>query len=193
MRKNIFTLSAAFVMLALLFSCSTQKIGSNNGYNFGYHKPVNHTPAEVVKAEAVEEVAVVENAAAAEVPQEVAAPVAETPGIVAVTAADAPEVVATVAAETLANAAPVAMAQETKVQKSTKKSVAKSVAKAAKKSGRSDVPVWALYLLCFLIPFVAVGFATNWDVKPIVFNLLWSLLCGFPGIIHAIIVVARES
>ena len=63
--------------------------------------------------------------------------------------------------------------------------------KKSKKSG-DDIPTGLLYVLCFFIPVLAVGFATDWDVTPVVSNLLWTLLCGVPGIIHAIIVVGRE-
>lgn len=193
MKKNIFTLSAAFVMLALLFSCSSQKIGTNNGYNFGYHKAVNHTPAQVVKAEAVEEVAIVENQTEAVVAEETVAPLAEVANIATLTPQDAPEVVATVVKQTTVNETAVAAVKEIKAQKIIKKAAVKSIAKAAKKTSSGDVPTWALFVLCFVFPVLAVGFATNWDVMPIIYNLLWTLLCGFPGIIHAIIVVARES
>ena len=65
--------------------------------------------------------------------------------------------------------------------------------KLVKKALKDDVPVGLLYVLCFFIPWLAVGFATNWDVKTVVINILWTFLCGIPGIIHAIIVVGRNS
>lgn len=48
-------------------------------------------------------------------------------------------------------------------------------------------------LLCIFIPFVAVGLATDWEVKDVVINLLLCLLCGIPGMIHAFIVCNREG
>jgi uncharacterized membrane protein YqaE (UPF0057 family) len=48
-----------------------------------------------------------------------------------------------------------------------------------------------LIVLSFFIPWLAVGLATDWDIMPIVYNVLWTMLCGIPGIIHAIIVVSR--
>ena len=48
-------------------------------------------------------------------------------------------------------------------------------------------------LLCLLIPFLAVGFATDWDVNDVIINLLLCLLCGIPGIIHAFVVCNREG
>jgi uncharacterized membrane protein YqaE (UPF0057 family) len=65
--------------------------------------------------------------------------------------------------------------------------------KIVKKALKDDVPTGLLYVLCFFIPWVAVGLATDWDVKTIVYNILWTLLCGIPGIIHAIIIVGRNS
>lgn len=64
---------------------------------------------------------------------------------------------------------------------------------AIKKAAKGDVPVGLLYVLCFFIPFVAVGLATDWDINKVLINILWSLLCGIPGIIHAIIIVGRNS
>ncbi|MGL4598684.1 MAG: YqaE/Pmp3 family membrane protein [Bacteroidia bacterium] len=49
-----------------------------------------------------------------------------------------------------------------------------------------------LILLAILIPWLAVGLVTNWDVKQVVINLLLCLTC-IGGIIHAIIVVNREA
>lgn len=65
--------------------------------------------------------------------------------------------------------------------------------KIVKKALKNGPSTGLLYLLCFLIPFVAVGLATDWDVKTVIINLLWTFLCGIPGIIHAIIIVGRNS
>ena len=65
--------------------------------------------------------------------------------------------------------------------------------KSVKKALKNDMPTGLLYLLCFLMPWLAVGFATDWDIKTVVINILWTFLCGIPGIIHAIIIVGRNS
>ena len=65
--------------------------------------------------------------------------------------------------------------------------------KIVKKALKNDVPTGLLYVLCFFIPWLAVGLATDWDMKTVLINLLWTLLCGIPGIIHAIIIVGRNS
>ena len=72
----------------------------------------------------------------------------------------------------------------------------KSKEKALKASDSNlggDVSTGLLYVLCFFIPFLAVGLATDWDVKTVLINLLWTCLCGIPGIIHAFIVVSKNS
>lgn len=48
-----------------------------------------------------------------------------------------------------------------------------------------------LYILAIFIPPVAVGLVTDWETDPVLFNILWTLLCGLPGIIHAFIIIGR--
>jgi uncharacterized membrane protein YqaE (UPF0057 family) len=69
----------------------------------------------------------------------------------------------------------------------------KAVKKSNKKQGGNDTEVILLYILCFIIPPVAVGLATDWETKPVLINILLTLLCGIPGVIHAIIIVSRNS
>ena len=76
--------------------------------------------------------------------------------------------------------------------KTVVKSDSKKNKKANNKSG-GDVPKVLLYVLCFLMPWLAVGLATDWDIKKVIYNLLWTLLCGIPGIIHAIIIVSKSK
>ncbi|MFM6935571.1 MAG: YqaE/Pmp3 family membrane protein [Flavobacteriales bacterium] len=76
---------------------------------------------------------------------------------------------------------------------SVAKQVMKAISTSKKQSQKSnDVPVGLLYVLCFFIPFVAVGIVTDWDITTVLINVLWTALCGIPGIIHAIIVVNRN-
>lgn len=72
----------------------------------------------------------------------------------------------------------------------------KSKEKALKASDSNlggDVPTGLLYVLCFFIPWLAVGLATDWDINKVLINILWTILCGIPGIIHAFIVVSKNS
>jgi uncharacterized membrane protein YqaE (UPF0057 family) len=65
--------------------------------------------------------------------------------------------------------------------------------KIVKKALKNGPSTGLLYVLCFFIPFLAVGLATDWDTNAVLINLLWTCLCGIPGIIHAIIIVGRNS
>ena len=72
----------------------------------------------------------------------------------------------------------------------------KSSEKALKASDSNlggDVSTGLLYVLCFFIPWLAVGLATDWDIKKVLINILLTMLCGIPGIIHAFIVVSKNS
>lgn len=60
-----------------------------------------------------------------------------------------------------------------------------------KASSRRGPDKALLIVLAFFVPWIAVGLATDWDVMPIIYNLLWTILCGFPAIIHAIVVISR--
>lgn len=66
----------------------------------------------------------------------------------------------------------------------------KALSKTSENS-TDDVPMIALFILCFIFPPLAVGLATDWDTEIVIYNILWTLLCGFPGIIHALIIVGR--
>lgn len=79
-----------------------------------------------------------------------------------------------------------------KVKSKSNKFVTPLLKKSSESKSAGGPDKALLIVLCFLIPWLAVGLATNWDVKPILFNLLWSLTC-IGGIIHAIIVVNREA
>jgi uncharacterized membrane protein YqaE (UPF0057 family) len=67
-----------------------------------------------------------------------------------------------------------------------KASTAKKAVKNAPANDTDDELI-LLYLLAILIPFVAVGIVTDWDLTDVVINLLLCLLCYIPGVIHAFI------
>jgi uncharacterized membrane protein YqaE (UPF0057 family) len=67
-----------------------------------------------------------------------------------------------------------------------KASTAKKAVKNAPANDTDDELI-LLYILAILIPFVAVGIVTDWDLTDVVINLLLSLLCYIPGVIHAFI------
>jgi uncharacterized membrane protein YqaE (UPF0057 family) len=82
-----------------------------------------------------------------------------------------------------------------KEAKHVSKQKMKALRKTLKTQNKSNyVPIGLLYVMCFLFPvsFIAVGIVTDWDITAVISNILWTLLCGIPGIIHALIVVSRN-
>lgn len=78
--------------------------------------------------------------------------------------------------------------QEVKANKNSKA----EIRKALKEHKGGDNAI--LYIiLCILIPFVAVGLATDWDVTKTLICLLLSFLFWIPGIIYAFIVCSKEG
>ena len=67
------------------------------------------------------------------------------------------------------------------------------IEKIIKKKSNDDTSIILLYILAWFIPFLAVGIVTDWDTKTVIINLLWTLLCGLPGVIHAMIIVSRNT
>ncbi|MDP2386898.1 MAG: YqaE/Pmp3 family membrane protein [Bacteroidota bacterium] len=71
-----------------------------------------------------------------------------------------------------------------------------TIVKAAKEMKKSaageDISKGLYIVLAILIPFVAVGLATDWGIETL-WNVLWCLLCGIPGIIHAFIILKRKG
>ncbi len=61
--------------------------------------------------------------------------------------------------------------------------------KFAQAQGLKTPPV-GLYVLAVVFPPLAVGIYTDWGIETL-YNVLWCCLFGFPGIIHAFIVLSR--
>lgn len=58
------------------------------------------------------------------------------------------------------------------------------------KSSSDDDMLILLYILAVLIPFVAVGIVTDWELKKVLINILLTIFtCGIGGIIHAFIMI----
>ncbi len=64
------------------------------------------------------------------------------------------------------------------------------VKKSSRKPGGDDKMLYVL--LAIFVPFIAVGLATDWGIE-VLWNILWTLLCGIPGIIHAFIILKRKG
>jgi len=199
--KKILLVTAS--ILFLVASCTVEKRVYRNGFNVQWHAMNGHSKkdknTEITSLEEVETVAKVvispkENIKTADVyelPTQEITTVAQNDqaSIQANSVATTPQVVSV---KGLANQTISANQKNNEVQIS--KEEMKSLRKAVKSSKKSDdVPIGLLYVLCFFVPFVAVGIVTDWDIPTVLINILWTLLCGIPGIIHAFIIVGRNT
>lgn len=190
-KTNIFLLLAASVAI-IMSSCSIEKRQYTKGYHIEWNSALKSDKKQIKSTENVVEQArqtTVETMLSLDAATQTTAPeqnVAE--------ASIEPMITVAAKNQSIVSKYSVSKAAERSASVSAShvannKAIVK--AKSKEKSG-GDVPLGLLYVLCVLIPFVAVGIVTDWDVKTVVINLLWSLLCGIPGIIHAFIVVSRE-
>jgi uncharacterized membrane protein YqaE (UPF0057 family) len=191
--KKILLLGGAIMLM--LSSCTMQKCVYNKGFYVDWFDAPSIKKSE--STEANEKTLLLTDA---KLNQEVVA----TPAFIAslpeveVSAVQSLEKIKNVEAKPIAvlsqsfkESAPVVASTLTKKElKAAVKDIKKNI--VVNKTSGGDVPTWALYLLCFLIPPIAVGFATNWDINKVLINILWCLLCGLPGLIHALIIVSKS-
>jgi uncharacterized membrane protein YqaE (UPF0057 family) len=202
--KKILLVTAS--ILFLVASCTVEKRLYRNGFNVQWHamNGISKKDKHVEVNSEVEELAAAQVIKAPKVNTTTAssyeATVEETTASVPqndVASVDVAPVL--VEAKTLTNdikgmaATTIQNSEINKAAKNISKQEMKTLRKALKTQNKSDdVPVALLYVLCFFIPFLAVGIVTDWDITAVIVNLLWTLLCGIPGIIHALIVVSRN-
>jgi uncharacterized membrane protein YqaE (UPF0057 family) len=192
--KKIFKFVFVGLSIALIApSCSIEKRVHTPGYHITWSTLNNGSNDGKSKAENSDQheqttLARTEKTQAVEVKTSNRAAAAETTKI-------SPSLESTTVQSIQANSAnkfTVAASETTKsVTKKTVKSFAHTAAikKAVKQApaNDSDDELILLYLLAILIPFVAVGIVTDWDLTDVAINLLLSFLCYIPGVIHAFI------
>jgi uncharacterized membrane protein YqaE (UPF0057 family) len=200
--KKILLITAS--ILFLVASCTVEKRVYRNGFNVQWHAMNGHSKkdknTEINSIEEVETVAKVvispkENSKTAsvyELPNQEVVAVAQNDeaSIQANSVSTTPQVVNVkgMADQTIS------VNQKNKEVKQISKQEMKALRKVVNSQKQSDdVPVGLLYVLCFFFPFIAVGIVTDWDISTVLINLLWTLLCGIPGVIHALIIVSRNS
>ncbi len=200
--KKILLITAS--ILFMVASCTVEKRVYRNGFNVQWHAMNGHSKkdknTEINSIEEVETVAKVvispkENSKTAsvyELPNQEVVAVAQNDeaSIQANSVSTTPQVVNVkgMADQTIS------VNQKNKEVKQISKQEMKALRKVVNSQKQSDdVPVGLLYVLCFFFPFIAVGIVTDWDISTVLINLLWTLLCGIPGVIHALIIVSRNS
>jgi uncharacterized membrane protein YqaE (UPF0057 family) len=200
--KNILLVAAS--ILFLVASCTVEKRVYRNGFNVQWHAMNGHSKKDKnMEISSVEEVETVAKVVISPKDNSKTASVYEMPTQEVITVAQNDE--ASIQSSSIATTAPVvnvkgmadqtiAINQNIKEAKQISKQEIKALKKAVKSQKKSDdVPVGLLYVLCFFCPFVAVGIVTDWDIKAVLINILFTALCGIPGIIHAFIVVSKNT
>ena len=91
--------------------------------------------------------------------------------------------------------APTTVKQKATSQKTSiaQKIVSKKLNKTVAQSSQMGDSAILYIILCILIPVIAVGLATDWDLIPTLLCLLLMLLFWLPGIIYAFWVCSREG
>jgi|GEM_PF-1739794 uncharacterized membrane protein YqaE (UPF0057 family) len=200
--KKILLVAAS--ILFLVASCTVEKRVYRNGFNVQWHAMNGHSKKDKnMEISSVEEVETVAKVVISPKDNSKTASVYEMPTQEVITVAQNDE--ASIQSSSIATTAPVvnvkgmadqtiAINQNIKEAKQISKQEIKAMKKAVKSQKKSDdVPVGLLYVLCFFFPFVAVGLVTDWDIKAVLINILLTALCGIPGIIHAFIVVSKNT
>lgn len=200
----------SLVSLLLLGACTLEKRVYRNGYNIQWHtslKVKNHQPEQVANEEISAtspqvEKSMNEGKNSAKVSLSTDAQISTLPVQGYNINAPSQEIVLNQGSTEKQQLA--AVVQQHFVKESSSKAAYHAVKVDHKKAQRlmqalnktsenskDYIPMIVLFILCFIFPPLAVGLATDWDTEIVIYNILWTLLCGFPGIIHALIIVGR--
>ncbi len=201
--KKITLLSLVAVLL--LAACTVEKRIYRNGYNVQWHsslKVKNQTNEAVVAEEALASQqtkdAAVQNRNEVQKEQDIptltAPKIQQDFGQVALKTIKmqeaAAELTGTVKQHFVKETSSKASIHQSKDVKHKAKQLTRQLNKATN-NRPDDVPYLLLFILCFIFPPIVVGLVTDWDTEIIIYNILWCFLCGFPGIIHALIILGR--
>jgi len=194
MNKILLAIVAASVFVA---SCNTSLTVQKRQHSNGYYVSVSSTDK---KAQKVENTVVVKKENSSLSAREVAVANAETK-VVEVKALVANQ--AAVASVENKNVAPKSVSINNEVKsalgkkatqsKATEQTMKVLQAPAKKSRGIVDDHAILLIILAIFLPFAAVGIVTAWDLNDVLINVILTLLCGIPGIIHAFYILNREG
>jgi uncharacterized membrane protein YqaE (UPF0057 family) len=195
----------SLVAVLILAACTVEKRIYRNGYNVQWHsslKVKNQANESTVSEEVlssqqtknteVQNVSVVEKAqdlptlSAHKIYQDLSQTALKTEKV----QKDAAQLAGVVKQYFVKETTSKAAIQENKVVKHQAKKLTRQLNNATN-NHPDEVPYILLFILCFIFPPIVVGLVTDWDTEIIIYNLLWCVLCGFPGIIHALIILGR--
>lgn len=199
MKKIALLLSATFVMILFLDSCSVQKRYHRKGFTVNWNNAsVNMKKnRKVVHTESIQEDAIVTNNIEKQKLTRnyktlVSMDIASTSVAVPTLTNTAPSIAAQTSvksqAVTFAHTAKEISKEDAKSTKKDAKEIIKAIKKEQKKQG-SNTDLVLLVILALFIPPLAVYLYEGYWTERCTINLILTLLCGLPGVIHALIVI----
>jgi uncharacterized membrane protein YqaE (UPF0057 family) len=201
MKKFTLLLTAAFSMTLILDSCSVQKRYHRKGFTVNWNNAsVNMKKnRKVVHTESIQEDAIVSNTIEKkkltknyETP--VSMDIASTSVAVPTLTNTAPSIATHTSvknqAVTFANTVKEMSKEDAKSTKKAAKKIIKAIKKNQKQDAKTDTIIYLLLIL--LVPFGTTIsmylYEGSWTGR-VTANLLLTLLCGLPGLIHALVVI----
>ena len=201
MKKFALLLTAAFSMTLILDSCSVQKRYHRKGFTVNWNNAsVNMKKnRKVVHTESIQEDAIVSNTIEKkkltknyETP--VSMDIASTSVAVPTLTNTAPSIATHTSvknqAVTFANTVKAISKEDAKSTKKAAKKIIKAIKKNQKQDAKTDTIIYLLLIL--LVPFGTTIsmylYEGSWTGR-VTANLLLTLLCGIPGLIHALVVI----
>lgn len=185
--KNKHLLFLLLISLIGISSCTMEKRHYQSGYYIDWKNNSKNTAVERTRMDNVDKI----NSKTIDQSQFSAS----TNEDIVLTSSKTSEV-ATIKTESNSNVVKASEKAKTKLTVKDKIKVVKAVnnmKKAAKRGDADGIPTVLLFVLAVLLPPIAVGLATDWELEATLINVALTLfLCWLPGIIHAIIVVNRE-
>jgi uncharacterized membrane protein YqaE (UPF0057 family) len=201
MKKFTLLLTAAFSMTLILDSCSVQKRYHRKGFTVNWNNAsVNMKKnRKVVHTESIQEDAIVSNTIEKkkltknyETP--VSMDIASTSVAVPTLTNTAPSIATHTSVKNQAVTFANTVKEMSKVDAKSTKKAAKKIIKAIKKNQKQDAKTDTIIylLLILLVPFGTTIsmylYEGSWTGR-VTANLLLTLLCGIPGLIHALVVI----
>ncbi len=183
--KNKHLLFLLLISLIGISSCTMEKRHYQSGYYIDWKNSAKNTAVERTKTDNLEKI----NAKTIDQSQFFAS----TNEDIVLTSSKTSDV-ATIKTENISNVVKASEKAKTKLTVKDKIKVAKAVnkmKKAAKHGDADGIPTVLLFVLAVLLPPLAVGLVTDWDLEETLINVGLTFLCWLPGIVHAIIVVSR--
>ena len=176
----------ALITIIGISSCTMEKRHYQSGYYIDWKNNAKNTAVERTKADNIDKInskTIDQSPFSASLNEDIVLTSSKTSDV------------ATIKTESNSNVVKASEKAKTKLTVKDKIKVVKAVnnmKKAAKRGDADGVPTVLLFVLAVLLPPLAVGLVTDWELEATLINVALTFLCWLPGIVHAIIIVSRE-